>query len=83
MKQISDVEEKPFTSSLNIGPSHHSHVKKGVGAAGGVTPPPLYHDQPYSQPNSQLVPIFHYLDDVAIISPVVFSSQAELFLDMM
>ncbi len=51
--------------------------------AGGVTPPPL-HDQPHSQPNLQLVPIFHYLDDAAIIPPyVVFSSQAGLFVDMM
>jgi hypothetical protein len=34
MKQISEVEEKPFTSSLNICP------ELLVGEGGGVTPPP-------------------------------------------
>ncbi len=38
-KQVSDVEEKPFTSSLNIGPSH---VKKGGGGGrSNASPPPL------------------------------------------
>jgi hypothetical protein len=61
MKQISEVEEKPFTSSLNISPE--ACCSKGVGA-GGVTPPP----PPLYRPNSQLIPcIFNKKDDITVI----------------
>ncbi len=47
MKQISEVEGKPFTSSVNICPEAYS--RKGLGA-GWVTPPP-----PPTPPFSQLI----------------------------
>jgi hypothetical protein len=43
MKQISEVEEKPFTSSLNICPCRNLLLQyKGV-MADGMTLPPLTH----------------------------------------
>ncbi len=50
MKEISEVEEKSYTSSLNICPEVFSRQGRGVGGCNAPPPPPTHH-----HPISQLI----------------------------
>jgi hypothetical protein len=72
MKQISEVEEKSFTSSLNIYPE--ACHRKG---SGGVTPHPFTTTPPPYLPADMR--IFQKEDDVTVILLLLFPSSQFVF----